>query len=147
MTCPSAPLQVSLVPPAPVLPPGMTTPLEVRFRPLLVGSSEASLKLDSTELGLYDWQLKLTGAPTMPERPLAFSVPLGTREVQVRGVTQAGCMSAVWLAGWVASRLLVHVRPASRHITADSLLVCVTGAALHSLAARQGRVQVQLQEQ
>jgi hypothetical protein len=77
-------VQVNLVPPAPVLPPGVTTPLEVRFRPLLVGSSEATLKLDSTELGLYEWKLKLTGASTIPERPLAFSVPLGTREVQVR---------------------------------------------------------------
>ena len=72
-----------LVPAAPVLPPGVTTPLEVRFRPLLVGSSDATLKLDSTELGLYEWKLKLTGAPTIPEKPLAFSVPLGTREVQV----------------------------------------------------------------
>lgn len=79
-------LQVSLVPPAPVLPPGVTTPVEVRFRPLLVGSSENTLKLDSTELGLYEWKLKLTGAPTIPERPLAFNVPLGTREVQVRVV-------------------------------------------------------------
>jgi hypothetical protein len=77
-------LQVCLVPAAPVLPPKVTTPLEVRFRPLLLGSSEASLKLDSAELGLYEWKLKLTGAPTMPERPLTFSVPLGTREVQVR---------------------------------------------------------------
>lgn len=76
-------LQVVLVPAAPVLPPGVTTPLEVRFRPLLVGSSDATLKLDSTELGLYEWKLKLTGAPTIPEKPLAFSVPLGTREVQV----------------------------------------------------------------
>lgn len=72
------------MPPSPVLPPGVTTPLEVRFRPLLVGSSEASLKLDSTELGLYEWKLKLTGAPTIPEKPLTFSVPLGNREVQVR---------------------------------------------------------------
>lgn len=77
-------MQVSLVPPAPVLPPGVTTPLEVRYRPLLVGSSEAVLALDSTELGLYEWRLKLTGAPTIPERPLTFSVPLGARETQVR---------------------------------------------------------------
>jgi hypothetical protein len=77
-------LQVTLVPPAPVLSPGVTTSLDIRFRPLLVGSSEASLRLDSTELGLYEWKLKLTGAPTIPERPLTFSVPLGTREVQVR---------------------------------------------------------------
>lgn len=75
--------QVSLVPALPVLPPQATTSLEVRFRPLLVGSSDATLKLDSTELGLYEWKLKLTGAATIPERPLVFSVPLGTREVQV----------------------------------------------------------------
>lgn len=76
-------LQVSLVPPAPVLPPGVTTPVEVRFRPLLVGSTEAVLRLDSAELGLYEWKLKLTGAPTIPEKPLTYSVPLGNREVQV----------------------------------------------------------------
>lgn len=81
----------------------MTTPLEVRFRPLLVGSSEATLKLDSTELGLYEWKLKLTGAPTVPEKPLAFSVPLGTREVQVRafGSRQKACIARAAVRPWL----------------------------------------------
>lgn len=75
---------------------GSTTPLEVRFRPLLVGASEAVLRLDSPELGLYEWRLRLTGAPTNPGRSLAFSVPLGTRDTQVGGQLQraaGGCRS------------------------------------------------------
>ncbi|WIA13448.1 hypothetical protein OEZ85_007028 [Tetradesmus obliquus] len=75
--------QVSLSQEPPVLAAGSTTPLEVRFRPLLVGASEAVLCLDSPELGLYEWRLRLTGAPTNPGRSLAFGVPLGTRDTQV----------------------------------------------------------------
>jgi hydrocephalus-inducing protein len=77
-------VQVSLSQDPPVLAANSTTALEVRFRPLLVGSSDAVLRLDSPELGLYKWKLKVTGAPTNPGRSLAFSVPLGTRDTQVR---------------------------------------------------------------
>jgi hydrocephalus-inducing protein len=78
-------VQVSLSQEPPVLAASSTTALEVRFRPLLVGSSEAVLRLDSPELGLYEWRLRLTGAPTNPGRSLGFSVPLGTRDTQVGG--------------------------------------------------------------
>jgi hydrocephalus-inducing protein len=77
-------VQVSLSQDPPVLAANSTMALEVRFRPLLVGSSDAVLRLDSPELGLHEWRLKLTGAPTNPGRSLAFSVPLGTRDTQVR---------------------------------------------------------------
>ncbi len=57
--------------------------VEVGYRPLLVSESEATLKIDSPELGLYEWGLKLAGISTNPERSLAFNVPLGSRETQV----------------------------------------------------------------
>jgi hypothetical protein len=59
-----------------------TTELEVRFRPLLVGACDATLKLECPELGLHEWGLKLAGAAVNPERGLAFSVPLGGRGAQ-----------------------------------------------------------------
>lgn len=86
------PPQVSLLPDPPVLPPLSTTALDVHFRPLLVGSSDASLRLDSAELGSYEWALRLTGASTNPERSLAFSVPLGTRDTHVRAHVLQECM-------------------------------------------------------
>ncbi|PNG51688.1 Hydrocephalus-inducing, partial [Tetrabaena socialis] len=60
-----------------------TTEVEVRYRPLVVASSEATLKLECAELGLYEWALRLAGTPTNPERSLAFNVPLGGRETQL----------------------------------------------------------------
>jgi hypothetical protein len=76
---------VSLLPDPPVLAANTTTRLEVCYRPLLVGSSEAKLLLESPELGQYEWGMRLTGAAGAPERSLGFSVPLGMRETQVRG--------------------------------------------------------------
>lgn len=76
-------LQISLHPDPPVLAANSATSIEVRYRPLLVGSSDAVLRLDSQELGSYEWKLRLKGAPTNPERSLAFSAPLGTRDTQV----------------------------------------------------------------
>jgi len=75
--------QVSLLPDPPVLAANTTTSLEVCYRPLLVGSSEAKLLLESPELGQYEWGLRLTGAAGNPERSLGFSVPLGMRETQI----------------------------------------------------------------
>jgi hydrocephalus-inducing protein len=57
--------------------------MEVGYRPLLVAETEAVLKVDSLELGLFEWKLKLAGLSTNPERSLAFNVPLGSRETQV----------------------------------------------------------------
>jgi hypothetical protein len=75
--------QVFLRPEVPVLAAGSSTTMEVCFRPLLVGTTDASLRLDSQELGQYEWKMKLTGVPTNPERSLAFNVPLGSRDTQV----------------------------------------------------------------
>ncbi len=77
-------MQVSVVPDPPVLAPRTTTPLEVRFRPVVVGSSVESLRLECAELGLYEWQLCLGGSATVPERSIGFSVPLGSRDTQAR---------------------------------------------------------------
>jgi hydrocephalus-inducing protein len=55
----------------------------VGYRPLLVSASEATLQIESPELGLFEWGLKLAGLSTNPERSLTFNVPLGSRETQV----------------------------------------------------------------
>lgn len=65
------------------VPAGTTANLEVAYRPLLVAEAEASLKLSSKALGVYDYQLKLKGAAAGPEGSLAISVPLGGSETQV----------------------------------------------------------------
>lgn len=78
------PTQVTVHPDPPVLKASGTTELEVRHRPLVVGAWEGSLKLESAELGLYEWGLKLAGAPVAPERGLVFTASLGGRDVQVR---------------------------------------------------------------
>lgn len=80
--------QVSLHPDPPVLAANSTTTLEVRYRPLLVGSSDAVLRLESQELGVYEWKLKLKAASTNPEKSLTFSAPLGTRDTQVNAMPQ-----------------------------------------------------------
>lgn len=53
------------------------------FRPLLVGESAALLKLEAPELGVNEWELRLVGAATPPDKALTFSTPLGGREAQV----------------------------------------------------------------
>lgn len=72
-----------VVPATVVLRANASTDVEVRYRPLVVGASEATLKLESAELGLFEWGLRLAGTPTNPERSLGFNVPLGGRETQV----------------------------------------------------------------
>lgn len=71
-----------IVPATITLPARGSVDVEVKFRPLVVGPAEASLKLECTELGLFEWTLKLAGLPTAPERPLAFSCALGSKETQ-----------------------------------------------------------------
>mgnify|MGYP001811241453 CR=1 FL=1 len=75
--------QVTVHPDPPVLKGGATMELDVRYRPLLVGAADATLRLECPELGLYEWGLRLAGTAVNPERGLAFSVPLGGREAQV----------------------------------------------------------------
>lgn len=72
-----------LVPAEIELPPKQTTDVAVQYRPLLVGTSEASLSLQSKELGTYDFALKLVALDITPERSVGFSVPLGARDTQV----------------------------------------------------------------
>jgi hydrocephalus-inducing protein len=73
---------VTVHPNPPVLRARATTELEVRHRPLLVGSSEGAVRLECAELGCYEWGLRLAGTAVNPERSLAFSAPLGGRDTQ-----------------------------------------------------------------
>ena len=74
--------QVSL-PTSFTVPAGTTANLEIAYRPLLVAEAEASLKLSSKALGVYEYQLKLKGNAAGPEGSLTISVPLGSSETQV----------------------------------------------------------------
>jgi len=47
------------VPPSTLLPPGAVSHVSVTFQPLLVGSTNTTLKLECTELGLYEWDVEL----------------------------------------------------------------------------------------
>lgn len=62
---------------------GETVELEVPYRPLLLAEAEASLKLSSKALGVYEYLLRLKGTPAGPEGSLTFNVPLGSSETQV----------------------------------------------------------------
>lgn len=88
--------QVSL-PNSLTIPASSTASMEVAYRPLLVAEAEASLKLSSKALGVYEYQLKLKGAAAGPEGNLAISVPLGGSETQVGPSYTAllGCTSVV----------------------------------------------------
>jgi hydrocephalus-inducing protein len=70
------------VPPTITVEPGAAAQVAVSFRPLLVGSETATLKLECAELGLFEWDVKLAGLPTNPEKALSFNVPLGGREAK-----------------------------------------------------------------
>ena len=73
-----------VVPAKVTVPANSVVQVEVAYRPLLVSeATDASLKLESAELGLFEWGLRLAGLSTNPERSLAYSVPLGSRETQV----------------------------------------------------------------
>lgn len=74
--------QVS-VPSSLTVPASSCASMEVAYRPLLVAEAEASLKLSSRALGVYEYQLKLKGAAAGPEGNLAINVPLGGSETQV----------------------------------------------------------------
>ena len=65
------------------LPAGETVELEVLHRPLLVAETEASLKLSSKALGVYEYLLRLKGTSAGPEGNLTLNVPLGSSESQV----------------------------------------------------------------
>ena len=89
-------LLVQVVVPASIaVQPNSTATMDVAYRPLLAAESAATLKLTSKELGLYQYALRLKGAPAGPERSMAFSVALGNTETQV-GWADAGC-SITWL--------------------------------------------------
>jgi hydrocephalus-inducing protein len=72
-----------IVPAKVTVPANSVMQVEVAYRPLLVSESEATLKLESAELGLFEWKLKLAGLSTNPERSMTYNVPLGNRETQV----------------------------------------------------------------
>ena len=78
-----------VVPTSVTVPAGATASIEVAYQPLLVGDADASLKLSSKALGMYEYQLKLKGAAAGPEGNLTISVPLGSSETQV--ITHLHC--------------------------------------------------------
>ena len=71
------------VPASVTVPGGAATDVLVAYRPLLVAEAEASLKLSSKALGVYEYKLQLKGDPAGPEGCLTITVPLGGTETQV----------------------------------------------------------------
>ena len=71
------------VPSSLTVPAGSSASLQLGFQPLLVAEAEASLKLSSKVLGVYEYQLKLKGRAAGPEGSLTISVPLGSSDTQV----------------------------------------------------------------
>lgn len=53
------------------------------FLPVKVGESQARIELNSTELGLYIYDLNLKATPSGPEKALYFRTCLGQSQVQV----------------------------------------------------------------
>ena len=74
--------QVS-VPSTLTVPASSSASLEVAYRPLLIAEAEASLKLSSKALGVYEYQLKLKGRAAGPEGSLTITTPLGSSDTQV----------------------------------------------------------------
>ena len=63
-------------------------PVDVAYRPVVVESiQDATLTLSCEELGEYPYALRLSSTPAGPERGLAFSVPLGSRETKAMKFT------------------------------------------------------------
>ena len=63
-------------------------PVDVTYRPVVVESIEdATLTLSCEALGAYPYALRLSSTPAGPERGLAFSVPLGSRETKAMKFT------------------------------------------------------------
>jgi len=60
---------------------GESSDVELVYRPLVVGKEDAKLTLSCDELGVFEWDLVLSGTMAGMERALTFNVPLGQRAV------------------------------------------------------------------
>lgn len=59
------------------------TDVTFSFRPVVEEEQKAAtLSLESAELGMFPYSLRLGGTRPGPERPLQFNVPLGSKDVQ-----------------------------------------------------------------
>ncbi len=60
------------------------------FLPVRVGESTGRLILQSSELGVYQYELHLMATPPQPERPVHFTTALGgTQQQQCRFTSYA----------------------------------------------------------
>lgn len=62
--------------------PSTHTQLEVAFRPVLAEEATVPLVLKSEELGVFNYELRLSSSPAGPSQSLFFDVPLGGRETR-----------------------------------------------------------------
>ena len=103
-----------VVPTSVTVPAGGSANMEVAYRPLLVAEAEASLKLSSKALGMYEYLLKLKGTAAGPEGSLNITCPLGSSETQVSLSPYKACATCqphvccsyvswfcVWLSTWM----------------------------------------------
>merc|ERR1719281_862072 len=60
------------------IPPNSEGAVEVNFRPVLVGTGEATLKLSSAELGDYPYMVKYEAIPAGLVKTIVFKAPLGS---------------------------------------------------------------------
>ena len=70
------------LPPALSIPPLSEGSLTFEYKPLKAGVVNGKMTLQSTELGVYMYDLNLTATQAAPERPVHFITTLGTQQVQ-----------------------------------------------------------------
>eukprot|EP00794_Sanderia_malayensis_P018879 gene18879-20779_t len=75
-------LQDINLPPQFTIPPQSNGPLTFEYLPMKSGDMTARLSLQSSELGLYLYDLNLTASPANPERPVHFITTLGMNQNQ-----------------------------------------------------------------
>jgi hydrocephalus-inducing protein len=113
--------------------------VEVRYRPLVVRTSEALLTLEGPELGVYEYRLALQGTSTNPERQLTFSVPLGSADTQVN--THAALPVCSWLVAASAAACVVQTMHGtslcSMLMQAQRWLLCDTEHSMEPISYRQ----------
>ena len=73
------------------------------YLPLKAGETRGRLTLNSSELGVYQYELHLVATPPLPERPVHFTTSLGSSQQQhchfksyARGKTEYSCKVRVW---------------------------------------------------
>ncbi|KAK9832952.1 hypothetical protein WJX74_002566 [Apatococcus lobatus] len=96
--------------------------LRVSFRPLLVGSARATLRLSSKELGLEEHVLQLVGTAGRPERALNFETALGSNETQTVTLTHYAKQKADYKCSLAEQRIVgLECKPATLSAPTASL--------------------------